>query len=119
MARPESPEHGLDFDLATIAEAMRSEPAYLGEGHTARTLVRTPDLRVVLIAMQAGSRLERHQVDETASLQVLAGRVRVGLPDRMAEIGLHGMLVLGRSIPHDVEASVASTVVLTFGWSAG
>jgi len=55
MARPVSPGLGVIFDLGAIDQAMRSEEAYAREGHTARTLVREHELRVVLIVMKAGT----------------------------------------------------------------
>src|ERR1700710_2608939 len=42
---PESPIHtALQLDLASVADEMRGEAAYLENGHTARTLVREHDL---------------------------------------------------------------------------
>ena len=45
---PQSPDNGLLFALSAIEEEMRSESAYRQHGHAARTLVKTPGLRVVL-----------------------------------------------------------------------
>ena len=40
MPRPESPEHGLLFDLDAVDGEMRGAAAYERDGHTARTLLR-------------------------------------------------------------------------------
>ena len=68
MSAPESPTHGLRFDLAALAQELRAEPSYAREGHTARTLVRTSDLRVVLVVLRAGKKLLEHHVNVTASV---------------------------------------------------
>jgi quercetin dioxygenase-like cupin family protein len=126
MARPESPEFGVVFDLATIENDMRQEEAYAREGHTARTLVREPDLRVVLIAMKAGGHIAEHLANATMSIHTLAGLVRVHLPrlarqheDRTVELHTGQLLALDRGIPHKVEAVADSAFVLTLGWHGG
>ncbi len=123
MAKPESPEFGTTFDFATIVREMRSEDAYLREGHTGRTLVREHDMRVVLIAMKAGAHIAQHIANETVSIQTLAGHVRLQLPrlarqreDRIVDLPMGRLLVLDRGIEHDVEAVEDSAFLLTFGW---
>ena len=49
--------HEIVFDLAAVDSELRKEDAYQREGHTARTLVREPDLRIVLVVMKAGTRI--------------------------------------------------------------
>lgn len=124
MPRPESAELGVIFDLAAIAQEMRGEEAYAREGHTARTLVREPDLRVVLIVMRAGSRIPEHTVNGTASIQTLAGFLRLHLPrlprqreDRIVDLPIGRLLVLEPGDEHGVEAAADSVVLVTFGWT--
>lgn len=125
MTRPESAAFGAIFDLATIEQELRGEEAYARDGHTARTLVREHDLRVVLIAMQADSRVAAHTVDETVSIQTLTGRLRVQLPrlagqrgDGFVELPIGRLLVLEPSIEHGIEAIGDSALLITFGWTA-
>lgn len=125
MARPESAEFGVIFDLATIEQELRREEAYARDGHTARTLVREPDLRVVLIAMTAGSRIPAHTADATVSIQALTGRLRLQLPrlarqreDRIVDLPIGRLLVLQPGNEHSVEAVGDSAFLLTFGWMA-
>ncbi len=123
MAKPESPEFGVVFDFATLDQEMRGEEAYLREGHTARTLVREHDLRVVLVAMKAGSRIAAHTANETVSIQTVTGHLRLQLPrlarqreDRIVDLPIGRLLVLERGNEHDVEAVGESAFLLTFGW---
>ena len=69
--------HEIIFDLAEVQSELRKEDAYQREGHTARTLVRKPDLRIVLVVMKAGARIVEHRADETASAHALSGHVRL------------------------------------------
>jgi quercetin dioxygenase-like cupin family protein len=107
---------GTSFDVATVAAEMRGEAAYLRDGHTARTLLREPDLRVVLLVMNAGARIAEHRADETACIFTFSGHVRLGLPERVADLPAGRLLVLERGLRHDVEAVAESALLLTLGW---
>jgi quercetin dioxygenase-like cupin family protein len=104
------------FTLEDLEREMRQEDAYAKGGHTARTLVRTPDQRIVLIVMKEGARLAEHQASESASLHVVAGHVRLHLPDRVVDLDENQLLVLAGGIRHDVEAASDSSFVLTLSW---
>lgn len=118
MREPASPDHGVTFDLGAIAEELRSEEAYLREGHTARTLVRTPDLRIVVIALKAGETISEHRASVTVSVQTLSGHVQLQLPDRTVDVPEGRLLAMGAGLSHDVYAEKDSTFVLTLGWQA-
>ena len=118
MNKPESAEHGITFDLLALARDLQDEPSYLREGQAARTLVRAPDLRIVVIALRAGKRMAEHHANVTASVQTLTGHLRLQLADRSAELPAGQLIVLGAGLPHDVYAETDSTFVLTLGWSA-
>lgn len=115
MPEPRALEQGASFDLAAMSDELRRESEY-ESGHTARTLVRTPDLRVVLIAMQANARIAEHQVEQTASIQVLRGTLRLALPDRTVELRTGELFVMEAGLSHDVDATEESAFVLTLGW---
>jgi hypothetical protein len=107
MPRPDSPEFGAVFDLAEITREMRGEAEYNhGHGHAARTIVRTDDLRVVLVA-----------------IQVVSGRVRIQLPrlarqreDRFEELLPGRLLAMEGGLAHSVEALEDSALLVTLGW---
>ncbi len=116
MTKPAHPVGGATFDLAAVEREMRREDAYLREGHTARTLVREPDLRIVLVVMKAGARMAEHRAGETVSVHALSGHVRLRLPDTTVELPFGRLLVLEKGLRHDVEANEESAFLLTLGW---
>ncbi len=118
MQEPHSPVDGSTFDVSEIAREMRGEGAYARAGHTARTLVREADLRVVLIVMKAGAAIKEHRAAETASIHSLGGHVRLRLPNRVADLPSGRLLVLEAGLQHNVEALEESTLLLTLGWRA-
>lgn len=115
---PSDPAVAAVFDLVAIDVEMRRENAYEHDGHTARTLVREPDFRVVFIVMKAGARMAEHRTKNTASIHVLSGHVKLGLPDRSADLSAGQLFVLGQGLRHDVEAAEESAFLLTLGWPA-
>lgn len=124
MAKAESPEFGSVFDVAEITRGMRLEDEYNHRhGHTARTIVRAEDLRVVVIAIRAGAHIAEHVAQATAAIQVVSGRVRIRLPrlarqheDRYEELAEGRLLAMERGLAHSVEALEDSTLLVTMGW---
>jgi quercetin dioxygenase-like cupin family protein len=116
VSKPVSIETGVVFELGAAADELRRDPVYERTGHVARTLVRVPDLRVVLIVLAAGSHVAEHAADETASVHLLSGKVRLALPDREVELRPGQLLVLDAGLAHDVTAVADSTFLLTLAW---
>ncbi len=124
MPRPDSPEFGAVFDLVEITREMYDEAEYDHvHGHAARTIIRTHDLRVVLIAIRAGAHLAEHVAQATAAVQVVSGRVRIRLPrlarqheDRFEELSSGRLLAMESGLAHSIEALEDSTLLVTLGW---
>jgi quercetin dioxygenase-like cupin family protein len=105
----------MTLDLNRETEQLRSEGPWQS-GHTAKTLAKYPDLRVVLIVMKAGGRLEKHRAEGRISVQTLDGRIRFNTAERSVELGAGHMLTLERGIPHDIEGIADSAFLLTIAW---
>ena len=116
MTTPPTANYGVIFDVNAIDRDLRQEDAYTRTGHTARTLVRERDLRVVQVAMKAGSRIAQHRADETATVHVLIGHLRLRLPSGVVDLAAGQFLLLERGVPHDVEAVAETRFLLTLGW---
>ena len=101
------------FDLESVARELRRVDAYVREGHTARTLVRASDLRVVLIALRAGASMREHRAKPTASVHCVAGHVRLHVRGGTLELARGTLLVLAAGLDHDVEAVEESSLLLT------
>lgn len=96
-----------------VARELHAETPTTSGDHSGRTLVREADLRVVILALAPGAKLAEHHVKDTATVQLLAGQIRVGMPAGPIELTAGQLLPLERGIVHDVEAIEASTVLLT------
>ena len=65
----------LEFDLIAEVERLHGERTW-NTGQNARTLIKYNDLRVVLMALKAGSRIPEHKANGRISVQVLSGHIR-------------------------------------------
>lgn len=118
MNAPLAPVQGLSFDLDAIARELRVDELYTQEGQGARTLIRTPDLRLVLVALKAGKTISEHHANVTVSVQNLSGLIHLQLPERTVELAEGQLLVMGAGLSHDVYAKSDSVFLLTLGWSS-
>lgn len=85
-------------------------------GHYAKTLFKKSDFRMVLIMMDAGAVLKEHHADGTISVQVLKGSIDFRTQGQSRSLGTNGVLMLGASIKHEVEAREPSAFLLTIAW---
>lgn len=108
----------LAFDLAAERASLQQEVSWQRGDRNARTLVEEPSLRLVLVVARAGARFGEHQTRGWVSLQTLAGRGRVHLPDGTIDLPAGHVLALHHALPHDVEAVDESTFLLTVAWPA-
>ena len=107
----------LQFNIDEEIALQRQEDSWLrGAGRSSKTLVKHPDLRIVLISMKANTRMHEHKATARISIQTISGHVRLRLPERTADLPAGHLLVLDQCLPHDVEALEDSAILLTLSW---
>lgn len=107
----------LEFDIARELEQLHREAGWQS-GQNAKTLVKYDRLRIVLIALKAGSKIPEHQTEGHISIQTVVGHIRVRAQGRSFELRSGGLLALDQGLPHDVEALEESALLLTIAWPA-
>jgi quercetin dioxygenase-like cupin family protein len=105
----------LNFDLNQEIQQLQAEGRWQS-GHTAKTLVKYPDFRVVLVVVKAGGRLVQHRTEGRISVQTLSGRIRFQAAGQSVELPAGGMLALEHDIVHEVEGVVDSAFLLSIAW---
>jgi len=107
----------LQFDLASeLEELHRDESWQQPTGRSSKTLVKHPDLRIVLIAMKANTRMHEHTAAGRISVHSLYGHIRLHLPGNVVDLPAGRLLALDQCVPHDVEATENSAFLLTLSW---
>jgi len=109
----------LEFDLTAEVRQLRQEDAWTETSRNTKTLVKYPDLRIVLITLKAGGRMEDHQTEGSLAMHCLTGKLRLLLPHQSVELLAGSLLTLERALPHDVEALEDSSFLLTIAWPRG
>ena len=103
----------LKFDLSEEIDALQHEDGWRKTGHSAKTLVKHHDFRIVLIAMKRGTRLEEHKTEGAISIQPIQGQLQLRVGAQTMEVTVGSLLALDRGLSHDVEALVDSAFVLS------
>ena len=107
----------LQFDLASELEQLYRDEAWLQPtGRSSKTLAKYSDLRIVLIAMKANTRMPEHTAAGRISVHTLKGHIRLHLPERVVDLPAGHLLALDPCVAHDVEASEDSAFLLTVVW---
>jgi quercetin dioxygenase-like cupin family protein len=106
------------FDLLREMKASEQNRPWT-MGHFARTLFKKSDFRMVLISMDKGSMLKEHHADGTISVQVLKGSIRFTVQGEAHNLQTNGVLTLGASVKHEVEALEEAAFLLTIAWPNG
>jgi quercetin dioxygenase-like cupin family protein len=115
-SRSPDPKPILILDLTRELGALHSEETWLRGSRKAKTLLKTPHLRVTLVALKAGDRLEEHEAAGPVTIHGLEGRLRVTAGAETVELAPGQLLLLDVGTPHAVEAIEQSAFLLTIGW---
>lgn len=107
----------LQFDLtAELVQLHADESWKQPAGRSSKTLVKHPDLRIVLIAMKPNTRMSEHTAAARISVHTLNGHIRLHLPKQVVDLPAGHLLALDECVPHDVEATEDSAFLLTLSW---
>ncbi len=106
---PQRPGHqlaqpALTFDLEAEIDRLHAEDSWRHGTRNAKTLVKEPDFRVVLVALKSKARIEEHRAPGRLSIQTLTGRLRVGVGAHTVDLPPRHVLTLEPNVAHDVEA---------------
>ncbi len=108
-------ENVIAIDWSEEIRALRSSDSYGSSDHSARTLAKHPAMRLVLVAMRSGGRMEEHHADSAITVQCLDGRLRFEVGGAAHELVPGHVLVVTERLPHSVVALDACAFLLTIG----
>jgi quercetin dioxygenase-like cupin family protein len=108
----------MELDLPAELDRLHAESTWRS-GHSARTLIKHDDFRVVLIALGADARIAEHKADGRVSIHLLSGRTEIRTSARTFTLRSGGLLALDHGIAHDVHALEESALLLTIAWRRG
>ncbi len=109
----------MNFNLSKEIEQLHQEAAWLRTGRNSKTLVKQPDFRIVLVALNAGKKLEEHETAARISIQTLTGHLTLQFADQSVDLPKGHLLALDRALRHDVAAVKESVFLITVSWPQG
>jgi quercetin dioxygenase-like cupin family protein len=110
----------LQVSLPEEVKQLRQQESWQrGTGRSSKTLVKYPDLRIVLIAMKAKTCMKEHKTGARIALLTVAGHLRLHLPEATVELPVGNLLALDGAVTHDVEALKQSVFLLIISWPEG
>lgn len=125
-ATPQRPEGNcaLDanmvvMDINQFMEQVRREPARQNRDHTAITIFKSEQMRIVLIGLHEGAGLPAHTANGMISVQVVEGHISLTAGQQTAELNKGQMLALHEKIPHSVIAKRETFFLLTVALAKG
>ena len=101
------------FDLTPHVRELRDDESYTRSGRLGRTLARSGRLRLVLVALRAGTEVGTHHADSPMTIQVVEGRLGFTFGNEPYELQTGQVLFFGPGDAHDIRALEDSALLLT------
>jgi len=112
VSRPLTGPH-LIFNLAEHLAELRADEAYRRSGRAGRTLAKEGPLRLTLVALNEGVKVETHLAERPMTLQPLEGRLRYRVEGETFELGSGEILFFGPGHAQDIQALEETSLLLT------
>ncbi|WP_167043560.1 cupin domain-containing protein [Salinibacterium sp. ZJ454] len=101
-----------DAPITVVDDVLKLAPIEAGKlGHF--TVLKSEDVRVVVLAFEAGFVLKEHAAPKTLLMQALDGALRVTAGGRIVELAPGSLIRLESGERHQVEALEDSRLMLT------
>jgi quercetin dioxygenase-like cupin family protein len=105
------------FDIREEADVLLEEARYLPDRRSSKTLVKLPELRIILTAACAGTSTGRHRTHAPVSVQCLSGLIHINAGDSQVELDQAGLATFGADVEHRVTAVTDAAFLTTVAWS--
>lgn len=102
--------------LVDLHKEVARFPPHDESGRRAETLLKAPDLRVVLVTMRAGAELAEHTAPGTITMQPLRGRFQFSTSDSVQEIVAGDLVSVSGRVRHAVHCLDDGAFLLTLAW---
>jgi len=93
--------------------SLAEETKFAANGIVSRTLLRTPNSRVVLFGFAEGQELTEHTSTQHATVQILSGKCEFYLADKPHSLKAGDLLYMPPNLPHALKATTQFSMLLT------
>lgn len=109
----------LTCDLHAELARLRHEDQWHLHGRNSRTLFKEQNLRLVLIAMQAGTQVAEHHTAGRLAIHVLNGHLHITVAGENIDLPAGRLLALDYAVDYEIQAEEESAFLLTVAWAGG
>ena len=103
----------LKFDLNSVTARIKKEDDWQKDDHNAITLMKSEKMRIVLIAMHAGSEIKMHKSEGPISVHILEGKLKFKTEKESVILSKGELLTLHENISHSLSAIDETSFLLT------
>ena len=93
--------------------SLGAETQFAANGIVSRTLLRTPNGRVVLFGFSEGQELTEHTSTQAATVQVLSGECEFSLAGKPRQLKAGDFVYMPPGLPHALRATQQFSMLLT------
>ena len=93
--------------------SLAAETKYAANGIVSRTILRTPNSRVVLFGFAEGQELTEHTSTQHAVIQILSGECELSLAGKPHAVKAGDLIYMPPNLPHAVKATRQFSMLLT------
>lgn len=93
--------------------SLAEETKFAPNGIVSRTLLRTPNSRVVLFGFAAGQELTEHTSTQHAVVQILSGECEFSLGGKSHHVKTGDLIYMPPNLPHALKATSQFSMLLT------
>ena len=93
--------------------SLAAETKYAANGIVSRTILRTPNSRVVLFGFADGQELTEHTSTQHAVIQILSGECEFSLAGKPHTVKAGDLIYMAPNLPHAVKATRQFSMLLT------
>jgi quercetin dioxygenase-like cupin family protein len=94
----------LTFDISAVLTQLKQEETWQRGNRNAITLFKTPGLRVVVVALHAGTMIPSHRAEGPITVQVFEGRLTFSAGSKDVTFAPGQLLTLQPGIAHGLAA---------------
>lgn len=101
------------FRIPTLIDQMKQEEIWYKSGRNAKTVLKTPWMRLVLNTMKAGTGIKKHQTKGPISIHCIEGELKLNVEDSSVILQKGDLLTLEENTLHSVDALQETAFLLT------
>ena len=102
----------IESDVEKVI-SLADETRFAPNGIVSRSLMRTPNSRIVLFGFTEGQELTEHTSTQTALMQILSGECEISLAGKPRMVKSGDLLYMPPNLPHAVRATKQFSMLLT------